>query len=230
MSITDNPSGSRSFSGIDAKRAFISVAILTVICTCYWFLLPAIQSLIIPSAHGGNNGPWVVRPIFAFHFGAVAVMAAVTMPLITWPLRNAWKRHDAALGTQYIPFQNQPTKRGLFFVWGCLLLVVYASALLFYLLSWDRIGLEEIEQHLPWATVKHSYQDIAMLEMIPNGKWSDSVKKEGPWYSIVLRNGQTISLSDDNEGTTSDDLRAMTAYIANRSGLSWIQKSDVRKR
>ena len=87
-----NIPSTRSFSRADAKRVFITLAMLGVLGVGSWFLLPAIQSLIIPNAPGGNNEPWVVRPILAFHFGAVAVMAAVTLPLLSRPLQQLWKR------------------------------------------------------------------------------------------------------------------------------------------
>src|SRR5262245_27366715 len=126
----------RPFSGTDARRTFIGVGILVVVAVCYWFALPAIQSLIIPSAPGGGNGPWVVRPILAFHFGAVAVLTSVTAALILQPLKKGWRYEDAALGTRYDPFHNRPVKRGLLLLQGFVLLAVYSSALVFYLLSW----------------------------------------------------------------------------------------------
>jgi hypothetical protein len=89
MSEAETPRIPRGFSGTDAKRAFIFVALLVVVGGCYWFILPAIQSLIIPNAPGGRNGPWVVRPVLAFHFGAAAVMSAVTLPFITRPLQRS---------------------------------------------------------------------------------------------------------------------------------------------
>src|SRR5262245_9493720 len=101
MSDAETPRTSRGFSRIDATRACMSVAILAISGVCYWFILPAIQSLIIPNAPGGRSGPWVVRPILAFRFGAMAVMAGVTVPLMMWPLRRIWAREDAALGSRY---------------------------------------------------------------------------------------------------------------------------------
>jgi hypothetical protein len=195
---------------------------------CYWFALPAIQSLIIPNALGGRIGPWVVRPILAFHFGAMAVMAAVALPLIGRPIEKLWAREDAALGTRYDPFHGRRVKRGLFFVKAFLLLVIYASALVFYLLSWTKIGPDGIEEHLPWTTLTLSFQDIVSLETIPEGERSESITQNGPWYSIRFKSGRSISLSDDNEGTTPDELRAMTTYIADRSGLRWTRRSDAR--
>jgi hypothetical protein len=221
---------SRNFSRADAKRAFINIAILAIVGGCYWFLLPAIQSLIIPHAAGARTGPWVLRPIFAFHFGAVAVMTCVTFPIIVGPLRRMWEREDAALGTRYDPFSGRPLKRVAFVCWGFLLLLVYASALMFYLFSWTIIGPEGIEERLPWGRLNHSFQGIESLETIPAGEWSSSIKQGGPWYSIKLRSGRSITLSDDNESITPDELTAMTSFVANRSGLIRVRRSDARAR
>jgi hypothetical protein len=189
-------------------------------------MLPAVQALIIPTAPGGKNGPWVVRPTLATHFGAVAIMAAVTFPLITRPLQRLWKREDAALGTRYDPLRGRPVKRVLLFVAAFLLLAVYASALAFYLFSWTTIGPAGIEDHLPWKTVNHSFQDIVSLETIPDGERSESISQNGPWYSIKFKSGRSIRLSDDIEGCTRDELSAMTTYIAEQSGLEWEQRKD----
>ena len=226
----DTPAISRNFSRADGKRAIISMAIFVGVCVCYWFMLPGIQSKIIPHVASGPSGPWVLRPILAFHFGAVAVMASVTVPLIAGPLKRKWKHEDAALGSRYDPFAGRPVKRVLFVLGGTLLLIIYAAALMFYLLSWETVGPDGIEQHLPWATLHHSFQDIASLETIPDGERSDSLNRNGPWYSIKLRSGRSITWSLNNEGTTQDELTAMTTFVAQRSGLAWATRSDARAR
>lgn len=230
MPDTETPGMQRGFSRVDAKRALIAIAMLAVAGTSYWFVLPAIQSLIIPTAPGGRNGPWVVRPILAFHFGAMAVMAATTLPLIIRCLQKAWRREDAALGGRYDPFRNQPFKLRLIIVRGFLLLAVYGAALVFYLFSWTKIGPEGIQEHLPWTTLHLSFQDIASLEMVPEGERSESLRKNGPWYSVEFESGRFITLSDDNEGITRDELRAMAVYIADRSGRAWVRRRDSRIR
>ena len=226
----DTPALSRSFSRSDVKRGGISIAILVVVVACYWFLLPGIQSQIIPDAPGGTDGPWVLRPILALRFGAMAVMAAVTAPLIAGPLRRKWTHEDAASGSRYDPFAGRPVDRAFFLFKGVLLLIVYASALMFYLLSWATIGPAGIEQHLPWTTLHHSFQDIASLETIPEGERSASLNQNGPWYSINLRSGRNITWSLDNEGITQDELTAISTFVAQRSGLAWARRSDARAR
>ena len=118
MPNADTPVTSRDFSRVDGKRAFILIAVLAVAGVCYWFMLPAIQSQIVPNAPGGKAGPWLVRPILAFHAGAMAVMTCVSLPVILWPMRKVWKREDMALGTQYAPFRGRPMKRVAVFVQG----------------------------------------------------------------------------------------------------------------
>jgi hypothetical protein len=226
----DTPAISRAFSRSDGKRAGITIAILVVVGACYWFMLPAIQSQIIPDAPGGTNGPWVLRPIFAFRFIAVGVMASVTLPFITGPLRRKWKHEDAATGSRYDPFAGRPVDRSFFMFKGVLLLIIYAAAPVFYLLSWETIGPGGIEQHLAWTTRHHSFQDIASLETIPDGERSESINRDGPWYSIRLRSGRSITWSLDNEGITQDELTAITTFVAQRSGLEWVRRSDTRAR
>jgi hypothetical protein len=230
MSDTETSRIPRSSSSIDAWRVFMTAPILAVVGVCYWFILPVIQSLIIPNAPGGENGPWVVRPILAFHFGAMAVMSAATLPVVLQLLRKACGSKDAALGAQYDPLHGRPLIRGLLFFKAFLLFAVYASALVFYLFSWKMIGPDGIEEHLPWTTRKHSFQDIVSLETIPDGERSESIRQDGPWYSIKFKNGPPITLSEDNEACTHDELLAMTTYIADRSGLKWERKSDAQKR
>jgi len=224
------PTISRKFSRVDAKRSIIMVAILALVGGCYWLMLPGVQSQILPNAPGGGAGPWVVRPILAFHFGAVAVMASVTLPVLTRPLRSRWRRENAALGTRYVPFDTRPVKRLVFISKGILLLLIYASALMFYLFSWTTIEPAGIEQRLPWTTLRHSFGDIESLEVIPVGERSDTIRQDGPWYSIKFQSGRSITWGHDNEGTTHDELNAMATYVADRSGLPWTRRSDARAR
>lgn len=230
MPNTDTPALSRNFSRTDGKRAILSFAILLVVAACYWFMLPAIQSKIVPNAAGGANGPWVVRPILAFHFAAVAMMASVTLPLVAGPLRRKWKHEDAAIGSRYDPFAGRPVKRKLYVFKGIFLLVVYAAAPMFYLLTWETIGPDGIKQHLPWTTLHHSFQDIASLETIPDGERSDSLNQDGPWYSILLRSGRSITWSLRNEGTTQEELTAIAKFVAQRSGQAWVRRGDAHAR
>ena len=220
----------RSFSRADVKRGGIRLAIFVVVCAFYWFILPGIQSQIIPDAPGGTNGPWVLRPIFAFRFGALAVMASVTFPIIVGLLERRWKHGDAASESGYDLFAGRPVERARFVFKGVLLLIIYAAALMFYLLTWETIGPDGMERHLPWTTLHHSFQDIASLETIPDGERSDSLKQNGPWYSINLRSGRSITWSLDNEGITQDELTAITTFVAQRSGLAWVRRSDTRAR
>lgn len=227
---TDTPAISRNFSRVDGKRAIIIIAIFVGVGVGYWFMLPGIQSTIIPHVTSGPSGPWVLRPILASHFCAMGVMTSVTVPLIMVPLKRKWKREDAALGSRYDPFAGRPVERARFVFRGALLLIVYATALIFYLLSWETVGPDGIEQHMPWGTLHHSFQDVVSLETIPDGERSESLKQNGPWYSITLRSGRSITWSLDNEGTTQDELTAIATFVSQRSGLAWATRSDARAR
>jgi hypothetical protein len=113
---------------------------------------------------------------------------------------------------------------------GLLLLAVYATGLVFYLFSWTIVGPAGIEQRLPWTMLHHEYEDIVSLEMIPDGQRSESIRQNGPWYSIKFKSGRSITLSPDNEGITREELIAMSAYIADRAGRTWLRRSDARRR
>ncbi len=226
----DSPSTLRGFALADAKRGLVSFAALVLLSGCYWFLLSGLQSWMIPAGAGGETGPWVVRPILAFHFCAAALMAAVTAPFLLGALRKRWNREDAAQGSRFDPFAGRPVRRALFLIRGGLLVIVYLAALLFYLRSWVVIGPAGIEQHLPWATLHHSFQDIATLETIPEGQRSDSLRQDGPWYSISLQSGRAMTWSLDNEGITREELAAIARFVAERSGRAWERWSDARAR
>src|SRR6266480_4844722 len=107
MDKVEAPIEKRKFSRVDAKRALISLLILVPVGVCYWFLLPVVQSLIFPRTPGGTTGPWMVRPILAMHFCAVAAMTCVTAPIISRRLRRRWKREDATMGSRYDPFPGR---------------------------------------------------------------------------------------------------------------------------
>lgn len=196
----------------------------------YWFMLPAIQSMILPDAPGGIGGPWVIRSVFGLRFGAMLVMVFATIWLVSIPLRRAWRRQDAELGTRYDPLHDRPLKRIVVIVKVILLFAIYTGALALYLFSWEFIGPNGIEQRLVVTTLRHSYEDIESLETIPDGEHSDSIGQSGPYYCIKLKSGRCITLSDDQEGITREELRAVTDYVANRSGLEWVKRRDSRPR
>lgn len=222
------PTATRDFSRPDAKRRFLTLACFACVGACNWLLLQLIQSQVIPKGVGGDNGPWVIRPILAFHFGAMAVMTAVSLPIFLAPLQRRWKREDTEAGTRYDPFTDQPLKQIRFIVASLLLLLVYGASLLFYLFSWTTIGPEGIVEHLPWGTLNHSFTDVVSLENIPDGMRSAKLQQDGPWYSINLRSGRSIRLSLDNEGLSSKDLMAVTEFVAARSRLAWAKRTDAR--
>jgi hypothetical protein len=229
MPDTNTPAVSRGFGRTDGKRGIVAAAILLGSVACYWLVLPLIQSMIIPRAPGGANGPWVVRPEGPLRICAAAVLACVTVPFLAGPLKRKWDNEDAASGSRYDPLAGRPVKRALFVLKAIVLLTVWGAGLMFYLLSWETIGPDGMKEHLPWATLRHPFQDVASLETIPEGLRSDTLGKDGPWYAVKLRSGRTMTWSLDNEGMTRDELAAMTTFVAQRSGMAWGFRGDARR-
>ena len=134
------------------------------------------------------------------------------------------------MGSTYDPFRDQPIKRVLFVLKGALLLLIYAGGLVLYLGSWTVIGPAGIDEHLPWTTRHHSFQEILSLQHVPDGHRSEAYKQNGPWYRLGLPGDRSIWLGLDNEGTTRDDLAAVAGFVAKRTGLSWVMPGDTRVR
>lgn len=226
MSLENTPLQRRDFSSVDAKRSATNLVVLAVVATSYWFVLPGVQRLILPRATGGVSGPWVIRPINAFHWGAMVVLSAVTMQLICGPLRRRYRKEDAALGTRYDPYHG---RHAALYIKAGLLLVLYAAALAFYLFSWTGIGPGGIDEHFPWTIRHHPFPEIAALET--NSTRARSwASPGGPEHSIRLQSGRTIEFSLDNEGVTTDDLDVLTKFISSQTGLAWQERSDPRGR
>ena len=218
----------RPFSRTDLKRTVVAVPILVTIMLCYWFLLPAIQSLFVPHPPGGANGPWVVRPISAFRYYAAGLMTAVTAAVGFVPLKRRWNGEDAALGT-YDSRCGTPRGIGSGMTLGAwLLMPVYIAAPIFYLFSWTTVGPDGIEERLPWGRYSHEYRNVTALETIPAGLRSDARKQGGPWYQVRFRSGRRVTISLDNEGTEPEELKAAAAFIAARSRLPWVRSGDAR--
>lgn len=196
----------------------------------YWMVLPVMQSLIIPRATGGSSGPWVIRPILAFRFGAAAVLTCVTLPVVMWTLQRVWRREDGSSGPEANPLRGRSIGRGLLLLKGLILTLLYALGLIFYLSSWTRVGPAGIEQRLPWGVLEHPFSAIASLETIPAGWRSDVLVQNGPWYSIRLRSGRVVTLSTDNEGTTRVELVQIAEFISQRSGVEWEIRGDAHRR
>ncbi len=206
----------------------ILFAILVAACVFYWFLLPYAQSWVLPTAPGGLQGPWVIRPIVAIHACAMAALACLTVPLVSLPLRRIWNRRDHEVGTQYTPFRGRPVKFVGLLLAGVFLLLLYSAALVFYLFSWTVVGPEGIGERLPWGFKNYAYTDIVLLETIPPGMHSESIAQDGPWYCVELKGGREIKLSLDNEGLAETELRAIAAFVAERCRMTWQRRPDAR--
>jgi hypothetical protein len=224
------PEGARRFKLRDAARAFVALSTLAAIFAASYFILPEIQRLVMPAAPGGKEGPWVILPILAFHFGACAVASAALMPLALTPFRRRWRAQDAVEGTRFDPFQNRPAVRVALYVKGAALLAVYLISLVFYLLSWTVVGPGGVEEHLPWGVRQHAFENIVSLAMIPEGFRVDSLKRNGPWYQVRFEDGRRVTFGADNEGISNLELAALAEFIASRAGRSWHVSPDAHPR
>ncbi len=217
----------RSFNRTDAGRSAIFLVLLAAVFAVWFFLLPWIQAVILPTATGGTSGPWVVRPIIAVRFCACAILAAASMPLLLWRFGKRWHAQDVAAGTRY---DVRPGHKASVLIKGSILGLIYAGALLLYLFSWTIVGPSGIEQRMPWSHKEHSFDQIASLEMIPDGMRSDELVKNGPWFNVVFTDGRSFAFGHDNEGCAVTDMSAIATYIAEQSGQSWRVRVDARPR
>lgn len=230
MAEPDVPNSARRFGRVDARRMLVFFAVLGATAMGCWFVLPVIQSWIIPRAPGGVHGPWVIRPEGSLHFAATAISTAVTAAFIFQPLKKRWRHVDAERGTEWRPHSGRPVRRALFLLKALFLSVIYAFGFALYIFSWTTIGPSGIEQRLPWTKLAFTFHDIAALETIPEGDRSESIQQNGPWYAIHFKTGRYIALSEDNEGLSPDELRSIVAFVAEGVGLDWKPREDSRPR
>ena len=219
----------RKFSRADFGRSAIVLALLAIVFTAWFFVLPRIQVLILPTAPGGIAGPWVLRPIIAVRFCATAILAATTMAIFLVPLRKRWIAKDATLGSQYDPFRNRPFGKARVFLAGGALALIYTAALFAYLTCWTDIGPAGIVDRLPWVCKKHGFDQIASLETIPAGMHSNSVARDGPWYRVNFTDGGNFTFGHENEGCPDADISAIAKFIAERSKQAWQVRPDVKR-
>ena len=229
MNSSGNQSTPRKLGRTDAKRGAVSVAILALVFVVWYFLLPLIQGAIVPSLPGGTTGPWVIRPILAFRFGASAIASVASVAFLTQRLRNRWKAEDAAIGTHYEPYSGFAGKAA-YTIKGVLLMIIYAGSMLFYLLSWDIVGPAGIELHHPWGQRKYSFNEVESIETIANGMRSDKLAQNGPWYSVKFSDGYHFTFSKDNERCSEAELSDMATFIAAQSHRMLTPRDDSRTR
>jgi len=214
----------RSFTRVDAKRAVISLLLLGATFGLWYLVLPVVQRLIIPGAPGGTTGPWIIRPGWPLLFGSCVVAAAVSVPLLGRRLRQQWTAQDLAAGTKYVPFGNPAVKAAhnlALYIKGIILLLIYASALLFYLFSWGVVGPSGIEQKVPWGARVHAFDQIVSLQMIPKGEHNDELNADGPWYSAAFSDGSAFTFDASDGGVSDSELTAIAKFVADRSGKNW---------
>ena len=111
---------------------------------------------------------------------------------------------------------------------GSALLLVYAAALLFYLCSWTNVGPAGIEERLPWGRRTHSFDQVASLEMIPDGMHSNTLAQSGPWHKVTFVDGRNFTFGEDNEGCSKVEASAIATFIALQSRQTWRVQPDAK--
>lgn len=220
----------RKFSRVDAGRTAITLIMFAVVFAAWYFLLPLIQSAIVPRAPGGATGPWVIRPILAARFCASGITSAVSAPFVFKRFGARWRAADAAAGTRYDPYRARPVAKALFMLKGVVLAMIYASALLFYLFSWTTVGQDGIEDRWLWRRSFYAFDQIASLRSIPSGMRSEESGHEGPWYRVEFADHRSVTFGRENEGCSDADLNAVATFLAQRSGESWQVPGDAKPR
>jgi hypothetical protein len=145
-------------------------------------------------------------------------------------LAKRWKAKDAAAGTRYDPFRNRPFGKLGPMVAGGALAFVYASALAFYLFSWTVVSPAGIEDRLPWGRRNHAFDQIASLEVIPDGMHSNELARYGPLHTVTFADGRKFTFGDENEGCSKAEVSTIAKFIAERSKQTWRVRADARPR
>ena len=213
---------------MDAGRSVVVLALLAVVFSAWFFLLPWIQAAVLPTATGGPQGPWVLRPIIAVRFCASAFLSALSLPFLMKRFGRRWNAADAAVGTRYDPFRGRPGGLAMMLLAGSALALIYGVALLFYVCSWTVVGPAGIEERLPWGRRSHSFDQIASLEMIPGGMHSDEVARDGPWHRIVFVDDRNFTFGNGNEGCSEAEISAIATFIAKQSRQTWRVRPDAK--
>jgi len=213
---------------MDAARSATVLGLLIVTFAAWFFVLPWIQMIFLPTASGGATGPWVIRPPLPVRFCACAILAATTMALLLRFLRKRWNAQDAAAGTQYDPYLNRPLAKAGPYIAGSALVLIYSAALLIYLFSWAFVGPNGIAEHSLWIRRNHAFDQVMLLETIPHGTSRTAASKDGPQYTVFFTDGRKFSISIDNEGCSEADVSAIAKYIAERSNKQRLVRAGGR--
>jgi hypothetical protein len=203
------------FGSIRVKPLHVAATALAsaIVFAAYYFLLPLLQNLFLPAAPA--NG-WIVRPVHAFRFAATVVFGSLTMPLLSPWLRSRGLAADPA---------KQPELRRAFprslFVFGYLILIVYAVGAVFYLSQYTSITEQEIVVHNLVNPRRYGMGDVASLVEIPEGFRVEARKENGPVLNVHFGDGSEESLSLEREGLTHGDLARIRGMLVARTGKAW---------
>lgn len=91
---------------MNTNRGVIVLVILVIAGVVFWFILPFVQSWTLPTASGGIQGPWVVRPHVATHAGAAVALACLTVLIAARPWRSTSKQDERIRSAHHDPRQG----------------------------------------------------------------------------------------------------------------------------
>jgi hypothetical protein len=209
---------------MDGGRMVIALVLLAGIFAAWYFVLPWIRALFLPTASGGVVGPWMVYPNVAARFCACAFLSAVSLPFVMIGLRKRWNDADAAAGTRYDPFRGRPLAKIGPYLAGSVLCVIYGLALYFYFSCWAIVGPAGIDDRGPWRRKTHSFDQITSLEVVTRQMRHDDdhlIGNDGPWHKVAFVDGGTFDFGPEHEGCSEADISAIEKFIAQRSGKAW---------
>ena len=190
------------------------IVVSGVVFTTTYFLLPLLQSLLLPEAPADG---WLVRPPRATRFGATIVISCFMIPFL---MRWLWRR----AGQLPLVAREAEKLKGLpvfkcVSILGFIVLILYGFGGVLYFSAYTSITDQEIAVHNIVNPRRYEMDDIASLVEIPEGF---HVKTDyGPMLFLHFQDGSFKSLSLDCEGLTPQDLLGMRRMLSERSGKPW---------
>jgi hypothetical protein len=213
----------------ETARTAIILAVVVASFPAWYFLLPCIQSVLIPSMPGGNAGPWIVRPAHIMHLLGSGFLAISMWPLVSLLLPRAPAQPAATREARFDPFADRPNLKAEIWVKSIAMLLIYAAMVPLYLYSWNAVTADGMERQSPLGRTTHTFAEIKSLETIPAGMHSRKLRKDGPWYRVNFTDGREFTFAPGNEGTTDAEQSAMARFISQHSGQRWQTVSDTQR-
>lgn len=203
-----------------AARIAIVLGALGALFGALWLALPVVRGWMLPEASTASGLLWVIGPPRALRFGACAVLAALTLPLLLRPLGRRWAAEDQR--ARPAPAVERHVGRTALLIRGGLLFVVYAVCGAFYFVSHGEVRDGSIAFHSVLGTRAYGYAQIVSLEhQAPEGGQPDR-------YAIRFDDERWGYFDADCEGVDDGAARAIAAHVARRAGQVWLETSGNR--